>query len=186
MAVAKEVSKHLNIESNDFIKGNLLPDIIDTEDSHHIIQGKIYLIPDIEYFKQTLDLSNELQLGYLVHLLLDKYYLEEFLPSKYPGRNIFIDKEVYKDYDKLNIHLVRHFNLDPKELEIILSTYPCNIKKDKLHTNIECLKKKENGETKYITLDDFIKFLTQISIKISEEILNIGSKKYKKENKNEK
>ncbi len=29
MVVAKEVSKKLNISSDDFIKGNLLPDIID-------------------------------------------------------------------------------------------------------------------------------------------------------------
>ena len=52
MVVAKLISDKLNIEDPDFIKGNLLPDILDKELSHHKKQGKYYLIPDIQFFKE--------------------------------------------------------------------------------------------------------------------------------------
>ena len=51
-------------------------DIIIHKDSHHKIKGKYFLIPDLDYFKKHLDLNNHLYLGYYVHLLLDKYFLE--------------------------------------------------------------------------------------------------------------
>ena len=75
MVVATEVAKILNINSEDFIRGNLLPDIIDIKNSHHKVESGIYMIPDIDYFIKKLDLTNDLDLGYLTHLLLDKHYL---------------------------------------------------------------------------------------------------------------
>ena len=75
MIIAKEVSKRLNIDSDDFIRGNLLPDIIDLKDSHHKIKNNTYMVPNIDYFVKRLDLTNELHMGYLTHLLLDKHYL---------------------------------------------------------------------------------------------------------------
>ena len=51
MVCAKLVSESLNIKDEEFIKGNLLPDIIDIENSHKKVKGKFYCIPDIEYFK---------------------------------------------------------------------------------------------------------------------------------------
>ena len=62
MVVAKLLEEKLGFKSTEFIKGNLLPDIIDIKDSHHKIKGKYYFIPDLEYFKNTLDLSNDLYL----------------------------------------------------------------------------------------------------------------------------
>ena len=85
------------LNSEDFIRGNLLPDIIDIKNSHHKINSGIYMVPDIEYFLKTIDLTNDLDLGYLTHLLLDKHYLEDYLLQLYPNRNIFLDQEVYKD-----------------------------------------------------------------------------------------
>ena len=72
MVVAKLVGEKLHLSSDEFTIGNILPDISKEKDSHHKIQGKIYLIPDIEYWKSTLDLSNKVQLGYLTNLLLDQ------------------------------------------------------------------------------------------------------------------
>lgn len=50
MIVAKEVAKKINIDSDEFIKGNLLPDIIDKKDSHHKKEIGVYFVPDIDFF----------------------------------------------------------------------------------------------------------------------------------------
>ncbi len=94
MIVAKEVGKKLNLTSDDYLRGNLLPDILNSNDSHHKIQSKIYLIPDINYFLNTLDLSKDINIGYLIHLLLDKHYLDDYLSNMY-STNIFLDGLIY-------------------------------------------------------------------------------------------
>ena len=101
MVIAKLVSEKLNITSDDYIRGNLLPDIIDKEDSHHKIQSKMYLIPNIDYFIKELDLTKDINIGYLTHLMLDKYYLI-YLENKYPN-NIVFDNGIYIDYDYINL-----------------------------------------------------------------------------------
>ncbi len=67
MVVAKLVSEKLNINDSNFIKGNLLPDIVLESDSHHRKKGTYYEVPDIEYFRNKLDLANKLYLGYFVY-----------------------------------------------------------------------------------------------------------------------
>lgn len=176
MVVATEVGKRLGLISDDFIRGNLLPDIIDIEDSHHKIQSGPYLVPDIKYFLKHLDLSKDINIGYLVHLLLDKHYLEDYLTKLYPGKNIFLDEKVYKDYDYLNYKLVNKFNLDVDSIEKILTHYNCKISKEKLEYNIGYLKQKKTGKTKYIDFDSFSQFLFNISKVISEELTNYASK----------
>lgn len=79
--VAKLVSSYLGIKSDDFYKGNILPDIIDIEDSHFKIRS-YYEIPKLEYFYNNLNLNNDLERGYLCHLLLDKDFLEKYVVNK--------------------------------------------------------------------------------------------------------
>ncbi len=176
MIVAKEVAKRLNINSDEFIKGNLLPDIIDMEDSHHKVQNGVYMVPDIEYFLQNLDFSKDLNIGYLTHLLLDKHYLSDYLGSLYSNTNIFLDGTIYKDYDYLNFLLVNRFELDIDKLENILSQYDCKILEEKLKYNIEYLKQKKEGKTMYLDFDSFSKFLFDISKNISEELIYYENK----------
>ena len=47
LIVGREVGKRLNINSDDFMRGNVLPDVIDMKDSHHKIKKGIYFIPNI-------------------------------------------------------------------------------------------------------------------------------------------
>ena len=176
MIVAREVGKRLNIKSDNFIRGNLLPDIIDINDSHHKIKSKVYMVPDISYFFKKLDLNNDLHLGYLVHLLLDKYYLEDYLAKLYPNKNIFIDSMIYRDYDYLNYNLIKKFKLNVSSLEQILTNFDCKILKEKLKYNIECLKQKKIGKTMYLDLDSFSDFLFDISKVISEELISYENK----------
>lgn len=176
MVVATEVAKLLNINSEGFIRGNFLPDIIDIKNSHHKVESGIYMIPDIDYFIKKLDLTNDLDLGYLTHLLLDKHYLEDYLKKIYPNKNIFLDKKVYKDYDVLNHLLVKKFNLDVEYIEKALMKYNCKIKEEKLKYNINCLKNNISGKTYYLNINSFSKFLKEVSKTISEELIEYANK----------
>ena len=176
MIVAQEIAKKLNINRDDFIKGNLLPDIIDMENSHHKLQVGVYKVPNIEYFLQSLDLSKDINVGYLTHLLLDKHYLIDYLSNLYPNTDVFLDGAIYKDYDYLNYLLVSKFGLQTDKLESVLSQYDCKILKEKLEYNLECLKQKKDGESKYVNFESFAMFLLDISDIISKELLDYASK----------
>jgi len=176
MVVGHLVGEKLNIETDDFIRGNLLPDIIDSKDSHHKIKGSIYLIPDINYWLNNLDFTNDLYIGYLVHLLLDKHYLEDYLGNLYPNQNVFIDGLIYKDYDYINNKLVTDIGLDINKLVKILSNFNCIFSKEKLQYNIECLSQYTPGITRYIDYESFITFLKEISNVISKELYSYANK----------
>lgn len=175
MAVAKLLSEKLRINDDEFIKGNLLPDIINSKDSHHKIKGKYFLIPDISYFKQELDLTDKLYLGYLAHLLLDKYFLEDFLPKYTIDSNLFSNGTIYKEYDLINYQLVKRFNLDTNYLSKVLNTYREDINQEILNRNIRFLKSTNIGDTKYLKYEDFSLFLNDIVDKIYEEIEDYAS-----------
>jgi hypothetical protein len=179
MIVAKEVAKRLNLNSDEFYRGNLLPDIIDKKDSHHKKEIGVYLVPDIDYFLENLDLSKDINIGYLTHLLLDKHYLSDYLSFLYPNINIFLDGIIYKDYDYLNFLLVNKFELSVIELENVLNQYDCIILEEKLKYNIECLKQKKKGNTKYLNFESFASFLLEVSNTISKELLDYADKSSK-------
>ncbi len=170
MAIAKRVGEALNINDKEFYIGNLLPDLyIDKSKSHYKIQGKKYLIPDIDLYIKEHDLTNKLNLGYLCHLLLDKYYLEDYLMDI--NENVFQNKQLYKDYDILNKDIVEYFKLDVDYLTNILSKIDIeDIEQSKLELNLKCLKIKEDGTTYYLPKDKFIKFLDETSKIIMKEV----------------
>lgn len=162
MAVAKLVSEKLNINDLNFIKGNLLPDIILKPDSHHQVKGTYFMVPSLEYFREKLDLTNNIHLGYFVHILLDYYFLEEFVPNNITDLNIFANGTMYKEYDKVNYQLVKRFNLDVKNLKAILSNFDEEIDNQKLAYNLECLSLSIIEETEYLNFDSFANFLNKI------------------------
>ena len=174
MVIAKKVSDYLNIKDEEFFKGNLLPDLYDDKNkSHYKIQGNIYLIPNVDYVKKNLDFKNTINLGILTHLLLDKYYFEDYLPNKYNYNIIDNDKSIYNDYDILNKEIVEYFKLDTDYLKKILKDYVQDINKEKLDFNIKCLNIKKEGTTKYLEKNDFLNFLENISKKITKDIREV-------------
>ena len=174
MICAKLVSNNLNINDPEFIKGNLLPDIIDIKDSHHKMIGKHYYIPNIDYFINTLDLNNNLDLGYLSHLLLDKYFLEEYIYDEVNGEEVFLNKIMYREYDIINYRLLNNFNVDVDYLNKILKDYEVPINQEKYNKNIKCLNLGDIDEDlKYLNVDSFSKFLIEASnniVKYLEEV----------------
>ena len=169
MAIAKKVSEILDFNSDDFYIGNLLPDLYtDKTKSHYKIEGKKYLIPNIEYVKKTMDLKSMKNLGYLSHLLLDKYYLEDFLIEI--KEDVFKGDTLYNDYDILNKDIVEYFSLDVENLTKILFNINDDISNDKLKYNLMCLTKNIKGKTAYLDKEKFIIFLDETSYKIASEL----------------
>ncbi len=134
------------------------------------------MIPDIDYFVEKLDFSNDLYIGYLTHLLLDKHYLNDYLKFLYPNIDIFADGKIYRDYDYLNSLLIDKFELNTEDLEKILNTYSCKILEEKLKYNIDCLKRCVSGNTKYLNFENFSQFLLDISDVISKELISYANK----------
>ena len=169
MAVAKRVQELLKINNDDFYRGNVLPDLYDDKvKSHYRIKGTRYSIPDIKRVKQELDLNKPINLGILTHLLLDKYYLEEYLINI--EENVFYEKKVYNDYDVLNKEIINHFQLDIDYIYKILNNFPNDIPITKLELIKKCLKIDKEGNTLLLEKNKFINFLENTSIKISKEI----------------
>lgn len=181
MIVAKLVGDILHINSDDFIIGNILPDIlsIGNDSAHHKIQGTLYQIPNINYWKDRLDLTKDKHLGYLTHLLLDLHFLNEYVPEKVKNKNAFIDKSMYKDYDILNSRLVKSFRLDTERIINVLNRIDDDISREKLSYNISCLNIEKEGETENLDEEDFKEFLLCISVIISKEVEEYASESSK-------
>jgi len=180
MVMAKLISDKLNINDDEFIKGNLYPDVILDSDSHHKIKGKYYLIPDINYFNKKYDFNNPFQLGCYTHLLLDKHFLEEYIPEKIKRLDVFDNDIIYQEYDYINANLVKNFSLDVKKYSKILKSLEelPNINIEKLERNIDYFNNDKSKETEYLKADEFSNFLNEISDVISEEIKN-ACKRYR-------
>lgn len=180
MVMAKLISDKLNIKDDEFIKGNLYPDVILDPESHHKIQGKYYLIPDINYFNKKYDFNNPFRLGCYTHLLLDKHFLEEYIPEKIKRFDLFDNDILYQEYDYINANLVENFSLDVKKYSKILKSLEelPNINIEKLERNIDYFNNDKSKETEYLKADEFSNFLNKISDVISEEIKN-ACKRYR-------
>ena len=174
MICSKLVADNLNINDPEFIKGNLLPDIIDGENSHKKISGKHYYIPDIPYFINNLDLNDNLYLGYLSHLLLDKYFLENYIYDQVNGEEVFISRLIYKEYDIINYELLKRFNMDTKYLNNILKDFKVPIDIEKYNKNIKCLNIINTSDNlTYLNIDSFSKFLVDISNRITRDLKEV-------------
>lgn len=131
MAVAKRVNDVLNLDDNPFLLGSIAPDIAKhigkPKELSHFVTKLGTDIPDIKYFcrKYKKYLHNPYELGYLVHLLTDKLWGEEFLPN-FLDDNFIIDKSgrkvdlpndevvriLYNDYSNLNVSLIDYYHMD--------------------------------------------------------------------------
>lgn len=172
--VSKLVSDYLKINSDDFYKGNILPDIVDHPNSHLKIKGIYYEIPDIDRFYEKLNLDNYLELGYLCHLLLDKYFLDEYVVNhvkNYKEIDPFLSKKMYNDYTKINYRLVNYFDLDVSYINKIMNDIDVSLNDKKFRSNINSINTKEVvGDLECLDLDDYIEFLKSISIRISKDL----------------
>lgn len=124
LAVSKKINRILNMDSDSFMLGNVLPDIICKDHVRtHFCPNKPGIAgitrPDIFYKKYKDKLNNPTMLGYLVHLLTDKFY------NEYVFKNYFLYDE--NGEDKGLIFNGKEMYLEPKEIKKIkhheLNTY---------------------------------------------------------------
>lgn len=176
-ACAKIISKELKIEDDDFFRGNILPDVIASDNSHYKVQGSYYCVPDINTFLKEKKDNNSLTIGYLCHLLLDKYFLEIYVPKyikNYKSIDLFTPKEIYNDYTDLNKLLVDYFKLDLKYINSIMSQFSCKLNIEKYELNIKSINYMEtSGKLQHIDLKSYIPFLKEISIRIAMEVKSL-------------
>lgn len=157
----------------DFLKGCILPDIISLNNSHYKIKGTYYQIPDVAYYRDNFNIQKDVNKGYLCHLLLDKYFLEEYIPKTVPDYkkiNLFSQNMMYNDYTNMNVLLLNKYNLNLTDIIHAMKISLENIDKTKYKENIKSITHQEQGPLKYIKIDDFSKFLEDISIRIAEQI----------------
>lgn len=137
LCIAKEVNKYLHMDERALLLGAIAPDLSKElgetkEISHFLDHSSEDDLPNIDHFlrKYRQDLHNPFTMGYLIHLLSDKYWFRDYI-------NVYIsrythDKDkktltysalrsvIYNDYTNINIDLIEHYNLS---LDIFFNKY---------------------------------------------------------------
>ncbi len=94
------------IDVKGFLKGCIMPDLLDKEKSHY---GDSSSNPDFQKFLTANRLKTAYNQGYLLHLITDYLFYNRYLRE-------FSD-EIYHDYNKLNEFLIKKYNIDiPPEI----------------------------------------------------------------------
>ncbi|MCI9434450.1 MAG: hypothetical protein HFI86_04185 [Bacilli bacterium] len=173
--VYKKIKNKIS-DKDKFYIGCILPDIIDLEGSHLKVKGKYYLVPDIEKYKKESKVDGDIKKGYLCHLLLDKYFLDEYVIKNirnYDKINLFSSNMIYNDYTSLNAVLVNDFNIDLNYINKVIRKIPDNFKVqgDKYKLNVESINNLDCGEITFIDIDKFKMFIKEISLRIAEDIM---------------
>ncbi|MBQ9790963.1 MAG: hypothetical protein IJW28_00085 [Clostridia bacterium] len=175
--VAKKVSTMLNIDSLDYYIGSILPDVIDDPNSHLKIKGTHYLIPDIDTFVRESTLDEDMFIGYLVHLLLDKYFLEHYIIDNVPDYdkfNLFTKDKIYEDYTRLNGVLLKEYDIAPSFIENVLDSITKPTNTDKFTKNRAFVSKVDSLDSPiYINISSYKSFVENVSYKIYEDVLKI-------------
>lgn len=129
LSIAKEVNKELKLDEDEFLFGNLLPDIdygsiVTRHDTHYYGTKKCTgcnneYLPDIDKFIEVYKdkLNNTLIMGYYTHLLTDYYYNKYVYTIKWikdKEENIigvkFNNNKVFKTNKKETLKSFKHYD----------------------------------------------------------------------------
>ena len=128
LCIAKEVNKYLNMNDREILLGSIAPDISKLigqtkEISHFLDHSNEDDIPNIERFlsKYRNKLNEPFTVGYLIHLLTDKYwfrdyiyqYIERYTKDKNKKKITYtaLRDIIYNDYTNINISLIDKYGL---------------------------------------------------------------------------
>lgn len=150
LTVSNIIKEKYNL-SDAFLAGSIMPDIygkckIPRDLTHFITTEKIdpdlARLPNIKYFinKYSDNLTNDLLLGYLCHLIEDRVWFREFIP-KYAKVVSYVDntilflndktihnekefsEEIYFDYNKIDLYLLNKYNLNINNIKETIKKY---------------------------------------------------------------
>lgn len=137
LCIAKEVNKYLHMDERALLLGSIAPDLSKElgetkEISHFLDHSSEDDLPNIDHFlrKYRRDLHNPFTMGYLIHLLSDKYWFRDYINAYISRYTHDKDKKtltysalrsvIYNDYTNINIDLIEHYNLS---LDIFFNEY---------------------------------------------------------------
>lgn len=200
LAVAKKVNEQLKRDNRLLMLGSVAPDIskqigASRNLSHFISELDGGDVPNIDKFlsKYKNYLNNDFEMGYLIHLLTDVLWFEEFLSNHLNGDIITLkdgtkkkmnDDEftmlIYNDYTDLNSKLIDYYNLD---LSVFYDNYDLpqvyieEIPKDNLNVIIDkmgtiCSLEGKNKEY-IITLEPVVHFIDYCAIYVLDYLKTI-------------
>lgn len=133
IAVAHELNKKLNRDSQKLLIGTIAPDISklvgENKIKSHFLNKEDKNIPDLYKFLNLYknNLNDDFVLGYYIHLYTDYLWFKYFIPEIYNNNLIYkLDGTIvdckgrmaimymYNDYTNLNVKLIDEYNLDLK------------------------------------------------------------------------
>lgn len=167
---SKYLIDNLNIENKvDFYMGSIYPDLIYR--GHYGKIYKRYYIPNISKFKKKYKNNNkDFYLGYLSHLLLDNYFVKNYVDKSIPYKAI-INRGLYKDYNKINFRLLKDYNFDYNLINKIKDYKGIKIDNKLLNKNMKYLINEESSEEpKYIKYTLYKEFLDETFKEILKQL----------------
>lgn len=133
MAVATEINKILQKDTDKILIGSIAPDISKqigkTKVESHFLDSETTNIPNIDKFlnKYKDNLNDDFVMGYFIHLYTDYLWFKYFLPEIYNNDNHMITKldgtvvkcdermlpkYIYNDYTNINVKLLDEYEMD--------------------------------------------------------------------------
>ncbi len=146
IAIAQQVNKRLKLNNDEISLGSVLPDLVNVE--NHGISHFQYIDkypqnlanPDefIKLYKEYI--NNTISIGYLIHLLTDRFYNEKYyrkfylfdnnVPTKlFLNNKIITDKKIGKemknhDFEEYDKYLISHNMIIPFKDKKVISKIP--------------------------------------------------------------
>lgn len=198
ICVAKKVNEILRMDSTLLSLGAIAPDLSKQVGelkiaSHFLDDNKEDSYPNIDRFlkKYRSELNKPYEMGYLIHLLTDKYWFRDYVYEYIKNYKATKDKNaelsytalknlIYQDYTNLNRDLIDEYNVD-----LYLFSNEFQYPKSKI-TEIDCTKLpiivekmgliiKESQKNKYpfiFDLSDIKIFIEECSNQIIKDLSN--------------
>lgn len=158
--IVQDINKELKLDNNSIMLGSVLPDLTITKDhglSHFQCEDEYphNLANADEFIKKYPTMKDDISIGYIIHLLTDKYYNDWYYKNyKLKGINTTKDfkHNLFDQYDK---YILRHFKLNKFDDTDVIKMIP---KYKDLDFNYDYLKEymdkfNEEIENSYIDLE---------------------------------
>lgn len=128
LGIAQEVNKILNLDNDLVMLGSVLPDLT-LEHNHglsHFQYEDIYpnnLANADEFIKKYPDMKDAVSIGYIIHLLTDKYYNDVYYHTNIKGieHNKYFKHNLFDNYD---IYLLKHKNISKFKDSAVIDKIP--------------------------------------------------------------
>ncbi|MDD3187221.1 MAG: hypothetical protein PHD02_01960 [Bacilli bacterium] len=171
IACATYIKDKANIKNeNDFYKGNIYPDLVCR--GHFYERYFSYYIPDIDKFlKKYKNENRDFYLGYLCHLLLDRYFVTQYVSKKIRHKDV---KRIYNDYSLINNNILNKWNFDFSYVNLFFDFDDKRVCKDAVFKNKRYLYLKSNKDPSVLDYLDFEKFLSKAFDQIFTDLIKYG------------